>query len=221
MVVWHVTTEIMLVIIYLLEDEQELSLGMLIRPKRIYNFCLLHACFVRLCHVLLELSYTFDHIWTNLLTQCTQLSVPIFCYFCISGFPDIQSAPKIPDFFYKNQCHGSFRNNQEMAGGPPPWAHVGFWRGSPLGCARDPSGVLVAPLGAPLAYIYPQRRKPLISISYSRSPLCTAAAVSRSGLPGEAAPAPCWKEEPPPGDHPLPWTPPGCSVSSPSWNMGP
>ena len=46
MVVWHVTTEIMLVIIYLLEDEQELSLGMLIRPKRIYNFCLLHACFV-------------------------------------------------------------------------------------------------------------------------------------------------------------------------------
>ena len=46
LVVWHVTTEIMLVIIYLLEDEQELSLGMLIRPKRIYNFCLLHA---RLC----------------------------------------------------------------------------------------------------------------------------------------------------------------------------
>src|SRR3954464_8086384 len=46
MVVWHVTTEIMLVIICLLEDEQELSLGMLIRPKRIHNFCLLHACFV-------------------------------------------------------------------------------------------------------------------------------------------------------------------------------
>ena len=37
MVVQHVTTEIMLVIIYLLEDEQELSLGMLIRPKRIYS----------------------------------------------------------------------------------------------------------------------------------------------------------------------------------------
>src|SRR4051812_21168532 len=68
MVVWHVTTKIMLVIIYLFKDEQELSLGMLIRPKRIYNFCLLHACFVWLCHVLLELSYTFKHIWTNLLT---------------------------------------------------------------------------------------------------------------------------------------------------------
>ena len=33
----------MLIITYLLKDEQELSLGMLIRPKRIYNSCLLHA----------------------------------------------------------------------------------------------------------------------------------------------------------------------------------
>src|SRR4051812_19624112 len=97
LVVWHVTTEIMLVIIYLLEDEQELSLGMLIRPKRIYNFCLCHACFVWLCHVLLELSYTFEHIWTNLLTQCTQLPVAVFCYFCISGFPAIKSVPKNPE----------------------------------------------------------------------------------------------------------------------------
>ena len=30
-------------IIYLLEDELELSLGMLIRLQRIYNFLLLHA----------------------------------------------------------------------------------------------------------------------------------------------------------------------------------
>src|SRR3954469_10888560 len=97
MVEWHVTTEIMLVIIYLLEDEQELSLGMLIRPKRIYNFCLLHACFVCLFHVLLELSYTFEPIWTNLLTQCTQLPVAVFCCFCISGFPAIKSAPKNPE----------------------------------------------------------------------------------------------------------------------------
>ena len=44
MVVWHVTREIMLVIIYLLEDEQELSLGMLIRPKRIYiSACAMHV----------------------------------------------------------------------------------------------------------------------------------------------------------------------------------
>src|SRR4051812_11257256 len=104
MFVWHVTPEIMLVIIYLLEDEQELSLGMLIRPKRIYNLCLLHACFVCLCHVLLELSYTFEHIWTNLLTQCTQLPVPVFCCFCISVFLAIKSAPKIPKKLYKKSA---------------------------------------------------------------------------------------------------------------------
>src|SRR3954471_6578153 len=108
MVVWNVTTEIMLVIICLLEDEQELSLGMLIRPKRIYNFCLLHAWFVRLCHVLDELSYSFDHIWTNLLTQCTPVPVSVFCYFCISGFPIIKSAQKISGKIYKKQRSRGF-----------------------------------------------------------------------------------------------------------------
>src|SRR3954465_5241934 len=76
-------------------------MGMLIRPKRIYNFCLLHECFVSLFHVLLELSYTFEHIWTNLLTQCTQLPIVVFCCFRISGFPAIKSAPKIPKKLYK------------------------------------------------------------------------------------------------------------------------
>src|ERR1043165_10187953 len=94
LVVWHVTTEIMLVIIYLLEDEQELSLGMLIRPKRIYNFCLLHACFVCLCHVLVELYYTFGPIWTNLLTQCTQLPATVFCCFCFFKFSGYLKCPK-------------------------------------------------------------------------------------------------------------------------------
>src|ERR1043165_9659513 len=60
--------------------------------------------FCVLLHVLLELSYTFDHIWTNLLTQCTQLSVPVFCCFCISGFPAIKSAPKIPEKLYKKSA---------------------------------------------------------------------------------------------------------------------
>src|ERR1044071_5083965 len=43
------------------------------------------------------LSYTFDHIWTNLLTQCTSVPVPVFCRFSISGIPTIKSAPKIPE----------------------------------------------------------------------------------------------------------------------------
>src|SRR3954462_2618274 len=55
-------------------------------------------------HVLLELSYTFEPIWTNLLTQCTQLPVSVFCCFCISGFPAIKSAPKIPGKIYKKSA---------------------------------------------------------------------------------------------------------------------
>src|SRR3954469_16623424 len=100
------------------------------------------TCMERLlCHVLLEFSYTFDHIWTNLLTQCTQLPVPVFCYFCILGFPAIKSAPKIPGKLYKNQHHGSFLNHQDLPGGPPPRTQKGSRCRSPLGRARDPPGV--------------------------------------------------------------------------------
>ena len=119
MVVWHVNTEIMLVIISLLEDEQQLSLGMLIHPKRIYNYCLLHACFVWLWHVLNEHTYTFDHILTNLLTQYTQLPVPVFCCFCISGFPPLKVHKKFQKNYIKNQHTRSIRNHQGKKGGPP------------------------------------------------------------------------------------------------------
>src|SRR3954468_12681285 len=79
MVLWHVTTEIMLVIIYPLEDEQELSLGMLIRPKCIYNFCLFHAYIGDIAICFATLSYHLQHIWTNLLIQCP---VPVSVYRC-------------------------------------------------------------------------------------------------------------------------------------------
>ena len=130
----------MLVIIYLLEDEQELSLGMLIRPKCIYNFCLLHACFVCLCYDFDTLSYTFDRIWTNLLTQCTKVPVSVFCCFCISDFPAIKCAPKNPEKSNKKQRNGSFRNHQGSGGGPPPGDQEGPWRGPTLGRARRPPG---------------------------------------------------------------------------------
>ena len=47
------------VITYLLEDEQELSLGMLIRCKRIYNFLCSMLIFLLFLHVLCALLYTF------------------------------------------------------------------------------------------------------------------------------------------------------------------
>src|SRR3954469_15655453 len=88
MVVWHVTTEIMLVIIYLLEDEQELSLGMLIRPKRICNFLLLHACFGFYCYVFATLSYLFiTYFGTNLL-MVARLHNFLFLYFMCRNYLD-------------------------------------------------------------------------------------------------------------------------------------
>ena len=53
--------KIIFVVVYVLEDEQELSLGMLIRLKRIYNFCQFHALFMTLVHVLPTLSYLLQH----------------------------------------------------------------------------------------------------------------------------------------------------------------
>jgi hypothetical protein len=73
-------------ITYLLEDEQELSLGMLIRCKRIYNFW----CSMLVLHQLLYALFTLRGIFyafsrTNLLTRCHSAS-SCFSYFSI---PDI------------------------------------------------------------------------------------------------------------------------------------
>ena len=46
-------------IIYLLEDEQELRLGVLIRLQRIYNFLLFHAIILSVLDVQWALLYTF------------------------------------------------------------------------------------------------------------------------------------------------------------------
>ena len=53
--------KITFVFVYLLEDEQELSLGMLIRLKYIYNFCQFHALLLTLLHVLPTLTYILQH----------------------------------------------------------------------------------------------------------------------------------------------------------------
>ena len=142
----------MLVIIYLLEDQHELSLGMLIRPKRIYNFYLLHAWFLWLYHILDALSYTFDHIRTSLLTQCTPLPVHVFCCFSILGFPHIKSAPKILEKSEKKSGYGNLpeslgsgqrattRGPGALVARPRAWPRQGgAWNpGGPPGCPPSP-----------------------------------------------------------------------------------
>src|ERR1041385_1148814 len=200
MVVWHVTTEIMLVIIYLLEDKKEVSLGMLIRPKRIYNFCLLHACFVLLCHVLLELSYTFEHIWTNLLTQCTQLPVPVFCCFCISGFPAIKSAPKILEKIYKKSASRKLPESPRKEGrattGTPERSLA---RPHPRP-RRAPSWLPCAPLVPPFVPIFTPAEETLIQDPFSPEEIPISAAIAIK-FRGDRIPvsAPCRDGEVPSG----------------------
>src|SRR3954470_5672846 len=122
----------MLVVIYLLGDEQELSLGMLIRPKRIYNICLLHASFGRYCYDIYTLPYNFDHIWTNLLTHCTPVPVSVFCCFCISGFSITKTVRKVPKKIYKKSAFRNLPGPRSPAGGGPPRAEAPWWRGPPL-----------------------------------------------------------------------------------------
>ena len=75
-----------------------IKLGDVDTSQRIYHFCLLHACFVWLCYVFGTLLYTFDHIWTNLLTQCTQ------CQFLSADVCELQVLPifTVPKHSNKN-----------------------------------------------------------------------------------------------------------------------
>src|SRR3954469_4646489 len=128
-------------------------------------FCVTLPCFA-------STSYTFEPVWTNLLTQCTQLPVSVFCCFCISGFPAIKSSPKIPGKYIKNQRNRSFRNHQEREGGPPPGSQEVRWRGPTLGRARDPPDCLVGPLDAPLPlYLSLRVETPKIDLFPTNSPL--------------------------------------------------
>src|ERR1043165_4431201 len=163
-------------------------------------------------HVLCDFSMFCLNFYTLLdqIGLTYQLSAPS-CQFLFSAifvfqvFRLFKVPKKIRKNYIKNQRPGSFRKNQRREAGPPPGSQKGPWRSPTLGGAA-PGTLLAAlwvPSTPPFAYIYPSGWKPLNRNSFSRNPLCSAAvAVFRSGLPGEAAPAPCRKEILPPGDHP-------------------
>src|ERR1041385_1265284 len=69
------------------------------------------AMFYLKFHTLLNL------FWTNLLTQCTQLPVAVFCCFCISGFPAIKSAPKNPGKSDKKSASRKLPETPKQRGG--------------------------------------------------------------------------------------------------------
>ena len=99
----------------------------------------------------------------------------------------------------KYSRRGATRAPGALVARPPSWPR----RGGRLG----PPGLRRCP---PLAYIYTASRNPRGRNPFSRSHLCSAAAaLPRSGAPGELFPAPCRRGGSPPGASPPPWTPPG------------
>src|ERR1041385_661062 len=101
-----------------------------------------------ICYDLDTLSYTFDHIWTNLLTQCTPVPVSVFCWFFILGFPHILKVlQKFGKNRIKNQRIGGSRTPKEGRGAttrcpgghlarPRAWSRQGgaCTPGGPHGC---------------------------------------------------------------------------------------
>ena len=129
---------------------------------------------------------------SNLLTQCTPVPVSVFCCFCISGFPITRTARKIPEKLYKKSAFQKLPGTRSTAGGGPPGLQAPWWRGPPPGRAGGVPGPPRSPLMPPLAYIYTAFRNPRGRNPFSRSHLCSAAAaLPRSGAPGELFPAPC------------------------------
>src|ERR1041384_3113736 len=113
-------------------------------------------------HVLLQLYYTFEPIWTNLLTQCTQLPAPVFCCFCISGFPAIKSAQKIPEKLYKKSASRKLPESTKEEGSGPTRDPGGFPARLPRAC-HLPSWLPSGPLGSPLGlYLAPAEETPNI-----------------------------------------------------------
>src|SRR3954464_12151425 len=125
----------------------------------------------------------------------------LFLFFRFSGYLKcpknsgkiiLKISVKEPSGRTKRGQEGHHQEPRRVHGAAPPWA--------------APGGLLAAlwiPPTPPFAYIYPSSGNPWKHNHFLRTPLCFAtSAVSRSGLPGEAAPTPCRKEKPPPGDHP-------------------
>lgn len=126
-----------------------------IRPKRIYNFCLLHASFGWYCYVFCTLSYLFQHIWTNLLTQCIQCQFLSADVCELQVYTHIYSAQKFHRKYIKNQRFRRLQTPEgEPEGGHPhPGCHLARPRGEVALPGRLDEWDL--PWCPPLPYFYP------------------------------------------------------------------
>ena len=99
--------------------------------------------------------YHFTHIWTNLLTQCTQCQFLCARVYFAGAFTQFSKAQKIPRKIYKNQHTGSFQITEDGPKGSqgPPRRPVGA--AYPLAAPRGRLGgshLLWCPTLAPIFY---------------------------------------------------------------------
>src|SRR3954470_11415288 len=90
-----------------------------IRPKRIYNFCLFHALLGDIAMCFATLSYLFTHIWTNLLTQCTQCQFLSADVCKLQVFTHLYRALKIPQKSDKQSKGRKLPDHRRRDGGGP------------------------------------------------------------------------------------------------------
>ena len=106
-------------ITYLLEDEQELSLGILIRLQRIYNFFIVPCCFIINIGCFIIILQSFYIIFgTNLLTQC-QVPVAVFCMFFTSQEINTKRSPNAVKLFVDFFRPKDIQWAGEVPGGAP------------------------------------------------------------------------------------------------------
>ena len=143
-------------IVYLLEDEYELSLGMLIRLKRIYNFFMFH---VDIIPIVTCFTYTSYHFYTfsgtNLLTRCHSAS-SYFLLFLYSRKASLEIFSELDKklrrtLFYQ-KTHGVRRRGELEPRGPHTWARRDQGSAGAQGWCRllvhrlaTPFGLYIAP----------------------------------------------------------------------------
>jgi hypothetical protein len=158
----HVTSKIIsFVITYLLEDEQELSLGMLIHPKCIYNFWCYMLIFTPFALCFVTLGGIF--MWFPELTYWQDATVPVpyfllfLCFRKVTQeiFSELDKTKTQTPIFPGQRT----RTEREPEGGQGP---ASPWGGAAQPLAMPPCGEtpLVASWQRPFAYKKPPDGKP-------------------------------------------------------------
>src|SRR3954469_17427027 len=109
---------------------------LVIRTKHIYNLCFFHAYMGDIAMYFVTLSYLFQHIWTNLLTQCTQCQFLSADVCELQDYTHIYNGPNIPTKIYKKSAQHKLHEARRRARGGSPPSQTATWRDPPPGRAR-------------------------------------------------------------------------------------